>query len=378
MSEYCAIKTNTMTDIANAIRSKGKLTTQKELPIIRHTSNYDGDSPPANSLVFDSSTDEYSTPHPDTECAETIVVNGASSLKVIFDGWLPYHSDVGAYLTINGIRYMASATTNPSIGGEIDITGDSVAYEWKTFFGGKWFYYLEVHAYDASGEEMTTFEQVVGTSTATYLPSEMAAAILAITPGDSSGSTGSGTDGIVLRNLIEGTTTSFEYDDIETVGDYAFYGLKTLESVSLPRATTIGYNAFGECTNLTSINFPQVTTFDGTYQFYSCSNLTEVNFPKLTEVTDNAFRYCNKLVKADFGAAKTFTGTCFFNSPNLVLIIRYSDTKATATSTSLLPANFAGGIYVPKLYLSAYKNDSVWGTWADKIYAIEDYPDICG
>ena len=44
-------------------------------------------------------------------------------------------------------------------------------------------------------------------------------------------------------------------DTVKTIGDFAFYGTKALESINIPDSVTnIGTDAFGECSGLRSSN----------------------------------------------------------------------------------------------------------------------------
>lgn len=57
---------------------------------------------------------------------------------------------------------------------------------------------------------------------------------------------------------------------------------------------SIGYSAFCECTNLTSVTFPPGLTSIGRIAFFACHSLTNVTFPSsLTEIGDAAFGMCS-------------------------------------------------------------------------------------
>ena len=60
--------------------------------------------------------------------------------------------------------------------------------------------------------------------------------------------------------------------------------------------TTIGYSAFNNCINLTSIAIPNSVTTIGDYAFYDCSSLTSVVIPSsVTTIGYSAFSGCNNL-----------------------------------------------------------------------------------
>ena len=60
--------------------------------------------------------------------------------------------------------------------------------------------------------------------------------------------------------------------------------------------TTIGYSAFNNCINLTSIAIPNSVTTIGDYAFYDCNNLTSVVIPSsVTTIGYRAFSGCNNL-----------------------------------------------------------------------------------
>ena len=72
----------------------------------------------------------------------------------------------------------------------------------------------------------------------------------------------------------------------------------------------------------------------------------------------------------------------FAGCESLSVVILRSSTMATLADTNAFEsttiASGTGYIYVPAELVDSYKADSVWSTYADKIRAIEDYPDICG
>ena len=60
--------------------------------------------------------------------------------------------------------------------------------------------------------------------------------------------------------------------------------------------TSIGFDAFGDCSSLTSINIPSsVTSIDG-FAFEGCSSLTSINIPSsVTNIELSAFEGCSAL-----------------------------------------------------------------------------------
>jgi hypothetical protein len=104
-----------------------------------------------------------------------------------------------------------------------------------------------------------------------------------------------------------------------------------------------------------------VVTNIGDYAFYGCSNLATVDFPAATSISQYAFNSCSKLT---------------------ALILRNTETVVTLSNTNAFKStpitSGAGYIYVPATLVDSYKSATNWSGSADKIRAIEDYPDICG
>ncbi len=99
----------------------------------------------------------------------------------------------------------------------------------------------------------------------------------------------------------------------ETVNRWAFYGCKTIESVTIGKnVKTIGESAF-LWNNIETLTFAQESTLDsiGESAFESI-NVTELKLPdSLKSVGYRAFRACNAMTKLDLGGTKTVSNEAF-------------------------------------------------------------------
>ena len=221
-------------------------------------------------------------------------------------------------------------------------------------------------------------------STQTYLPSEMAAAINAI-------STGSFEDEIITRE-ISGTYTN---DRITKTGEAAFQSCKKLTEVNLPNVTFVEHYSFYRCSALDSISIPKMTSardyaFAGTaiknaswsnisYVGWNCfqdtKSLVSVEFPKLKSLNWYAFKN-SSIQRAEFAILTTITNYSFMNCTNFDTLILRASTLCTLGNTAALQntkiAAGTGYIYVPDKLVDSYKAATNWVTYADQIKPISE------
>ena len=85
--------------------------------------------------------------------------------------------------------------------------------------------------------------------------------------------------------------------NVTSIGDNAFINCSGLTSVTIPNGVTkIGDEAFHECSGLTSIIIPNGVTSIGGLAFEGCSALTSVTIPTtVTSIGVSAFNWCRSL-----------------------------------------------------------------------------------
>ena len=86
-------------------------------------------------------------------------------------------------------------------------------------------------------------------------------------------------------------------NSVESIGYRAFHSCSGLTSVTIPNSvTSIGDNAFQNCSGLTSVTIGNSVTSIGNHAFHKCSGLTSVTIPNSVEsIGDQAFYGCSGL-----------------------------------------------------------------------------------
>ena len=209
----------------------------------------------------------------------------------------------------------------------------------------------------------------------------------------SGGSSGGNTDN--EANLIARTITSYENNQVTSIGDYAFFYWDGLTSVSFPECTSIGYNAFYYCDSLTSVNFPKCTSI-GEYAFADCYSLTSASFPECVSINHDGFDNCRNLISVNFPVCTTIGGFAFAHCQNLTLVsfpmcteinqhafdgctqlrsiyLGASTVCTLANSNAFINTEIGsnkGSIFVPASLVSAYKAATNWTYFANRIFSM--------
>lgn len=84
---------------------------------------------------------------------------------------------------------------------------------------------------------------------------------------------------------------------ITSIGDSAFSGCSSLQSVDIPNSViTIGNGAFYDCKSLQSIDIPNSVTTIGDRAFFGCSSLQSIDIPNsVTTIGNGEFSGCSSL-----------------------------------------------------------------------------------
>lgn len=139
----------------------------------------------------------------------------------------------------------------------------------------------------------------------------------------------------------------------EDIGGVAFYKCTSLSQMSLPVCTRIGVNAFVRCSSLSQISLPVCTHIDNA-AFNRCISLSQVSLPMCSFIGDYAFQSCSSLSIITIG----YSSICHLHNYNAFV--------ATQITSS------TGSIYVPSSLVDAYKSATDWSYFSTQIFPIPE------
>ena len=148
--------------------------------------------------------------------------------------------------------------------------------------------------------------------------------------------------------------TSIEYQ--------AFQDCSSLTSVTIPNSvTSIGEAAFRNCSSLTEVTIPNSVTSIGERAFYGCSSLTSITIPNsVTNIGNYAFQGCSSLTSVTFGNSVTSIGQWAFSGCTGLTSIIIPNSVTSIGENAFSGCSSLTSVTLPKSLISVGK-DIFWG-----------------
>ena len=116
---------------------------------------------------------------------------------------------------------------------------------------------------------------------------------------------------------------------VTNIGDYAFVNCKMTSVTFSETVTSIGKDAFSECSSLTSVTIPNSVTSIGEKAFSSCGSLTSLTIPNsVTSIGDGTFYGCSSLASITISKSVTIIGEKAFYGCSSLTSVHVSDIAA--------------------------------------------------
>lgn len=178
------------------------------------------------------------------------------------------------------------------------------------------------------------------------------------------------TDMAPWYHLREGITRVVLPEDLNGIGNLAFYGCSNLKTVIMPSKVRrigeyafagctllacvelgvtlreIGKSAFYGCEKLDAVRLPSSLEIIGAKAFYLCESLTSITVPRsVTKMGSSVFAYCSNLVKAEINASLTSLPDWTFYGCGRLLTVALSPSVGTIESYAFKKCDSLSTIY---------------------------------